>query len=171
MFRILIKIKERITHHYINNKDRLDYPLDGLVVNCNDWANLFKSFTFLFRHYETSLIKRIVKKFSDMKIKENNNVRASIFARAVFLLQEEEDQESGTANNKLLMDQIGKKSKSKEIKIKLFFKEKKNKKAEEFLKESLFKERQVRLRKFNIPLIEIHKKQWDNGKKCSKRTK
>lgn len=48
-----------------------------------------------------------------MKIKENNNVRASIFARAVFLLQEEEDQETGTANNKILMNEIGVKKKSK----------------------------------------------------------
>lgn len=63
-------------------------------MNCNDWANLFKSLTFIFKQYETSLIKRIVKKFSDMKIKENNNVRASIFARAVFLLQEEQEQDS-----------------------------------------------------------------------------
>jgi hypothetical protein len=47
--RILIKIKQRITHHYINNQDRLDYPLDSIIVNCNDWANLFKSLTFIFK--------------------------------------------------------------------------------------------------------------------------
>lgn len=113
-----------------------------MIVNCNDWANLFKSFTFLFRHYETSLIKRIVKKFSDMKIKENNNVRASIFARAVFLLQEEEDQEMGTESNKIMMKEMNVKKKSK--RSPLNYKGKKNRKAEEFLKESLFKERQVR---------------------------
>lgn len=48
-----------------------------------------------------------------MKIKENNNVRASIFARAVFLLQEEEDQEMGTKSNKFMMKEMNVKKKSK----------------------------------------------------------
>ena len=50
-----------------------------------------------------------------MKIKENNNVRASIFARAVFLLQEEEDQVVGIDTKKLKEKNSPRKKRSKVV--------------------------------------------------------
>lgn len=37
--RIWMHVKEKVVHHYIHSKDRLDYSLDNLVVNCNDWVD------------------------------------------------------------------------------------------------------------------------------------
>lgn len=31
-------IKNKVVHHYLHSKDRIDYPLEDLIVNCNDWV-------------------------------------------------------------------------------------------------------------------------------------
>ena len=31
-------IKDKIVHNYLHIKEKFDYPLDDLVVNCNDWV-------------------------------------------------------------------------------------------------------------------------------------
>ena len=52
-------------------------------------ANLFKGLSYLFNNYETQMIKRLIKKYRQLKVEESNNVLASIFAKAVFLLHED----------------------------------------------------------------------------------
>lgn len=123
-----------MTLHYLNNRELLSQPLDNIVVNCTDWQNLFKSLSFLFSQYSTTLIKRLMTKFDHIGIQEGGNKTAgSIFARAVFLLQEEEVKDDEVQQRKLKhrLDEKKKKKTNKRIK------------QDQFLKESLAQERQV----------------------------
>jgi hypothetical protein len=67
----------------------VELSLDSIVVNCNEWANLFKGLNYLFNNYETQMIKRLIKKYKQLRIEETNNVLASQFAKAVFLMHED----------------------------------------------------------------------------------
>ncbi len=51
----------------------------------------------IFKKYESDLIKRLIKKFSLLKIVDYENVKASLFCKTVFLLQEEYEE---SRNNK-----------------------------------------------------------------------
>ena len=74
--------------------------LDPVVVNCNEWANLFKGLNYLFNNYETQMIKRLIEKLQQLGVEETNNVLASIFAKAVFLLHEDLLREEAETNNR-----------------------------------------------------------------------
>jgi hypothetical protein len=74
--------------HYTEDPQRIDTSLDPVIVNCNEWANLFKSLNYLFNNYETQMIKRLIEKLKQLGVEETNNVLGSIFAKAVFLLHE-----------------------------------------------------------------------------------
>lgn len=88
----IIKIKERLTLHYLNSKNMLSHSLDNIIVKCNDWPSLFKGLSFLFKRYETLLIRKLVNKLKELGTEHSGEkVQASVFMRAVFLLQEQED--------------------------------------------------------------------------------
>jgi len=82
-------IKDKVVHHYTNIRDKIDYNLDEIVVNCNEWPSLFKGFASLFGKYESELLKKLNKKLIEVKIKDAENIRASLFCKAVFLMQED----------------------------------------------------------------------------------
>lgn len=84
-----LNIKERIVLHYTDRDNYVELSLDSIVVNCNEWANLFKGLNYLFNNYETQMIKRLIKKYKQLRIEETNNVLASQFAKAVFLMHED----------------------------------------------------------------------------------
>lgn len=84
-----MNIKERIVLHYTDRDNYVELSLDSVVVNCNEWANLFKGLNYLFNNYETQMIKRLIKKYKQLRIEETNNVLASQFAKAVFLMHED----------------------------------------------------------------------------------
>lgn len=84
-----MNIKERIVLHYTDRDNYVELSLDSIVVNCNEWANLFKGLNYLFNNYETQMIKRLIKKYKQLRIEETNNVLASQFAKAVFLMHED----------------------------------------------------------------------------------
>jgi hypothetical protein len=68
-------------------------------------ANLFKGLSYLFNNYETQMIKRLIRKYKQLKIEETNNVIGSIFAKAVFLLHEDvlkEEAKNQPDNNETL---------------------------------------------------------------------
>lgn len=70
----------------------LYYSLDNVIVKCNDWPSLFKGLSFLFKRYETQLIRKLVSKLKELGTEHSGEkVQASVFMRAVFLLQEEQD--------------------------------------------------------------------------------
>lgn len=84
-----LNIKERIVLHYTDIDNNVELSLDQIIVNCNEWANLFKGLSYLFNNYETQMIKRLIKKYKDLGIEETNNVLASLFGKAVFQLHDE----------------------------------------------------------------------------------
>lgn len=84
-----LNIKERIVLHYTDIDNNVEISLDQIIVNCNEWANLFKGLSYLFNNYETQMIKRLIKKYKDLGIEETNNVLASLFGKAVFQLHDE----------------------------------------------------------------------------------
>lgn len=63
--------------------DAYHVNLKNISVNCKDWANLFKSFTYLFTSYESVMLRKLVDKFrNDLGVQKVNNVRGSAFVKA-----------------------------------------------------------------------------------------
>lgn len=78
-----------MVHHFTHNKNRTEYPLDGIIVNCNDWASLFKGLGAYLGKYRSDLLKKLVSKFEELHIHDCENVRASVFCKAVFMIHED----------------------------------------------------------------------------------
>ena len=80
----MITIKEKILKFYLDVSDAYEVNLAAMKVNVKDWENLFRSFTFLFKKYQSSLLQNLVKKLNQNGIPNPNNIRACSFAKALY---------------------------------------------------------------------------------------
>jgi hypothetical protein len=77
----------------------------GLLI-----GQLFKGFSIYFGKYETSLIKELMKKFQELKLADAENLRASLFCKAIFLLQEDYKQVIRKKKSTTNLNKSGKKA-------------------------------------------------------------
>lgn len=104
--RVIITIKEKVLSYYMDVTDAYHVNLRNISVNCKDWANLFKSFTYLFTSYESVILRKLVDKFRmDLGVQKVNNVRGSAFVKALYELYiENQAKEREISNIKQNMD-------------------------------------------------------------------
>ena len=60
-----------------------------MIINCNDWSGLFKGLSAFLGKYRSDLLKKLMNKFDEINVKDCENVRASIFCKAVFMVYED----------------------------------------------------------------------------------
>lgn len=85
--RILITLKEKLLMYYMDVSDAYHISLNSITVHCKDYPDLFRSFHYLFKGYESNVFSKLIDKLrKSLSCQNVLQVKGSTFVEALYYI-------------------------------------------------------------------------------------